>query len=382
MSHVGLCLVVIVYISHTTSAYGSLPLSVCNYGLIDLVSQIKLMKDWTRTAVTNGRTDDWWLASYLAVSNFNIDATKAHIERYYNFKKNYPNIIQARKWFLSYLLNEDADLSEEATKSNQRVLELMDNGFILGLVNVPPDGDGITILRFSAVPDKMPYKDVTILLSMFWDIYFSFIAPKLVQSALDWSKLVCEGQTVPPSSTTNKCKDCSGDGITTPNQSNITFPLALSINTTSQKASALFQFDLRAYRAGVTGILDTNGIPSHRMHEFASVVPSVLFDCLSIYPFHLNQIHIFNDNKRALEKAFEDVSQQSGNIHLEYTQTKMNKLYLHGGDYSILEKCGLPLNDLPTDYGGSTGSVEELAAIWEKLLEDGGDAYIEENQFI
>jgi len=321
---------------------------VCVYGEIDLEDQIQQLKQWMSTTHPNGRTDDWWLASYLAVSNFNIEDTEAHISGYYNFKKRYPKALQEREWFVSFLEGTNRDPSEEEIESNGRIVEMLDNGIFIVLFNTPRDGDSIVIVRFDAVPEDRPYKDVITVLTMYWDSGFSLLSPFLEQSAIDWSKLVCQGQTVPFSSTTDKCKNSIGYGITKPNQGNIT-----SILDQFEAGPQFFvdatKNSLHQFRAGVAAIFDTIGVPESRLDEFAETIISLL-ECFNVYPIHLNAFHVFNNNpgipQKRLERAFHEPIQLNNTYSLNI-QENLAKIYLHGGDFGILSKCGIPQKDLP-----------------------------------
>jgi len=358
------------------------PPQQCVYGGgIDVNGQIQQLRNWMSTALPLGRTDAWWLASYLADADFDIEHAKAHIAAHYQFKKQYPQILQEREWFVEYLQQNDGGLSPEARKSNELLLELLDNGVLLTLFSTPDNGDSISILRLGVVPDDVSFFDIITLFTMYLDVSNSFLNPFLVQSALDWSRLVCQGHTIPFSSTSDNCKNLVGYGITQPNPNYVSSVLALFQQSESEFLAEMTRKFLLQNRAGVTVIVDTNGVDASRLQEFSSAMGTIAEFLLSGYPIRLNTIHVFNNNPTVLHASLEGSIIELETTFADEHEDPLAQVLLHGGDFSILEQCGIPQSSLPKEYGGSSGTIAELTEIWKILLLGGAQAYDAENQF-
>jgi len=372
----------LIFLVLSSSTYSSVPPPVCVYGKVDVQGRINQVKKWMETEIPNGRKDDWWIAIYLATSNFNIEDTESHLKSYYDFKKSYLSVTNQRNWFIKYIEEGgNGDLSEEdlARKSNEGIVQLLHDGVLLPLMAANPENGIVVLVRLAQLGSES-YKELLTIFSFFWDLGLDIASSAIEGEVEELSKLVCQpGKTLPISATTSGCNHLQTNKTTQPNPNDVPsllqfyFTELLSPSTNTKFATAML--------SGGTVIVDLAGIPSSMIPDLLQLVPA-LVQCLFIYPSFLHGVHIFaNKEQQEIASALEfEIQDTTSSLPLS-VRSQISKVFIHNDDYSILDKCGIKQSELPKEYGGSAGTVSDLTIFWETVIPQGIEIYKQENTF-
>jgi len=368
----------VILVSLCQNTVNSVP-SDCVYGEIDVAAQINQIKTWMDRELPNGRRDDWWLSVYLQTSSFNVQQTEAHLQQYYEFKKGTRSVSNQRKWFIKFLEGDTEGLSDEANESNREISRLLDNGVLIPLLSTSPLTGAVLFIRLGAIGEDTPYSALVTILSMFWDWGLYIASSHFVEDVQAVTQSVCQGRTLPISTTTNGCNHLQSNRITKPNPNHV--PSLLAKYFASVGTPEFSQFFATAILSGAVAVVDLAGVPLSRIPELLPLVPT-LEKCLSIYPSFSLGIHVFTgEGQEGVVQEFGNAIQDAVDAYSDSTTSQLIELSIHGGDYSVLYQCGIPQSVLPKEYGGSAGTVSDLQVFWKTVLLGGAEIYKHEDTF-
>jgi len=372
----------LIFLVLPSSSYSSVPPPVCVYGQVDVQGRINQVKKWMETEIPNGRKDDWWIAIYLATSNFNIEDTESHLKSYYDFKKSYLSVTNQRNWFIKYIEEGGNDgMSEEdlARKSNEGIVQLLHDGVVLPLMATNAKNGIVVLVRLSQLGNGT-YKELITIFSFFWDLGLDIASPAIEGEVEELSKLVCQqGKTLPISATTPGCNHLQTNKTTQPNPNDV--PSLLQSYFAELPSPLTIHKFATEFFSGSTVIVDLAGIPNSMIPDLVQLVPA-LVQCLLIYPLRLHGLHFFaNKEQQEIASALEFAIQDNSYLPLSVRSQIISKVFIHNDDYSILDKCGIKQSELPKEYGGSAGTVSDLTIFWETVIPQGVEIYKHENTF-